>query len=298
MKNSDKNIAKQNIEPITNHQSQITINLQKKLHAAGGEMLLNINAEIRVGQIVALYGTSGAGKTSTLRMLAGLMQPDSGYIQIGGKTWFDSDKKVNFAPQKRNISYMFQDYALFPNMTVRANLEFAQTKNADKKQVDELIEAMQLGDLQHQFPTKLSGGQQQRVALARTLVRRADLLLLDEPLSALDQTTRLHLQDYLLEIHRLYKSTIILVSHDIGEVFRLANRVLMMENGEIVRTGSPLEVFAEGNEKLIGRVIEVDGEEGFVSILIGNQVVRKQVAKQFLIGQEVTLNESNNIEIK
>jgi len=266
-----------------------TFHLQKKLHAASGEMFLDIKTEIKSGQIVALYGASGAGKTSTLRMLAGLMQPDSGYIQIGGKTWLDSDKRINFAPQQRDVSYMFQGYALFPNMTVRANLEFAQEKNATKKQVDDLIEAMQLGDLQHQYPTTLSGGQQQRVALARALVRRTDLLLLDEPLSALDQTTRLHLQDYLLEIHRLYKPTIVLVSHDIGEVFRLANIVLMMENGQIVRTGTPLEMFAEGNEKLIGRVIEVDENQGFVVVLIGNQVVRWDWDAKLKVGDDVKI---------
>jgi len=264
-----------------------TFHLQKKLHAASGEMSLDVKTEIESGQIVALYGASGAGKTSTLRMLAGLMQPDSGYIQIDGKIWLDSDKKINFAPQQRSMSYMFQNYALFPNMTVRANLEFAQEKNADKKQIDELIGAMQLGDLQHQFPPTLSGGQQQRVALARALVRRTDLLLLDEPLSALDQTTRLHLQDYLLEIHRLYKPTIVLVSHDIGEVFRLAHRVLMMENGRIVRTGTPLEVFAEGNEKLRGRVIEVDENQGFVVVLIGNQVVRWDWEAKLKVGDDV-----------
>jgi len=184
---------------------------------------------------------------------------------------------------------MFQGYALFPNMTVRANLEFAQEKNAPKKQIDDLIEVMQLGDLQHQYPITLSGGQQQRVAFARALVRRADLLLLDEPLSALDQTTRLHLQDYLLEIHRLYKPTIVLVSHDIGEVFRLAHRVLMMENGRIIRTGTPLEVFAEGNEKLRGRVIEMDENQGFVVVLIGNQVVRWDWDAKLKVGDDVKI---------
>ena len=268
-----------------------TFHLQKKLHAAGGEMLLDVQAEIQTGEIVALYGTSGAGKTSTLRMLAGLMQPDSGHIQIGGETWFDSDKKINFAPQQRNIGLMFQDYALFPNMSVRANLEFAQKKNADKKLVDELIEAMRLGDLQHQFPTKLSGGQQQRVALARTLAQGAKLLLLDEPLSALDSDTRHDLQGFLLAFHKKYQPTIILVSHDIGEVFRLANRVFVLESGKNIRTGTPLEVFAEGNEKLIGRVIEVEEEQGFVAILIGNQVVRKKVTDEFFVGQEITLND-------
>jgi len=265
----------------------------KKLHGAGGEMLLDIQAEIQTGEIVALYGTSGAGKTSTLRMLAGLMQPDSGHIQIGDETWFDLDKKINFAPQQRGVGLMFQDYALFPNMTVRANLEFAQTKNADKKLTDELIEAMQLGDLQHQYPTKLSGGQQQRVALARTLAQSAKVLLLDEPLSALDVDTRRNLQDFLLAFHKKNNPTIILVSHDIGEVFRLANRVFVLANGKITQTGTPLEVFAEGNEKLTGRVIQVDKKQGLVSILIGNQVVRKQINAEFFVDQEVIVSNFN-----
>lgn len=256
-------------------------------------MLLDVQMEIQLGEIIALYGTSGAGKTSTLRMLAGLMQPDSGYIQIGGETWLDTDKKINFAPQRRHVGYAFQDYALFPNMTVRANLEFAQEKNADKKQVDELIEGMQLGDLQHQYPTKLSGGQQQRVALARTLVRGAKVLLWDEPLSALDENTRRMLQDFLLEFYKKHQPTIILVSHDIGEIFRLAHRVFVLENGQITRTGTPLEVFADGNKKLTGRVIEVNEEQGFVAILIGNQVVRKRISDKFLIGEEITLDDFN-----
>ena len=253
-------------------------------------MLLDVQAEIQTGEIVALYGTSGAGKTSTLRMLAGLMPPDSGHIQIGDETWFDSDKKANFAPQQRAVGLMFQDYALFPNMTVRANLEFAQNKNTNKKQVDELVEAMQLGDLQYQFPTKLSGGQQQRVALARTLAQGAKVLLLDEPLSALDTDTRHDLQDFLLAFHKKYQPIIVLVSHDISEIFRLANRVFVLENGKITRTGTPLEVFAEGNEKLIGRVIEVDEEQGFVAILIGNQVVRKRLNEKFDVGDSVLMD--------
>jgi len=285
-------------KPTTNNQSRITINLQKKLQGASGELMLDVKAQINAGEIVALYGTSGVGKTSTLRMLTGLMQPDSGHIQIDGETWFDSYQKINFAPQKRNAGLMFQDYALFANMTVRANLEFAQNKNANKNEVDELIEAMQLGDLQHQFPTKLSGGQQQRVALARTLAQGAKMLLLDEPLSALDTDTRRDLQDFLLAFHKKNKPTIVLVSHDIGEVFRLANRVFVLENGKITRTGSPIEVFAEGNEKLIGRVIEVDKERGDMAILIGNQVVRKQFDKQFKVGDEICLDISSSLNEK
>jgi len=175
-------------------------------------------------------------------------------------------------------------------MTVRANLEFAQEKNKDKKQVNDLIEAMQLGDLQHQYPTRLSGGQQQRVALARTLAREAKLLLLDEPLSALGVDMRRDLQGFLLAFHKKNNPAIVLVSHDIGEIFRLANRVLVLENGKITQTGKPLEVFADGNEKLTGRVIEVDEKQGFVAILIGNEVIRKPLNRKFEVGDEVQIN--------
>ena len=179
----------------------IKIDIHKKLKAYDSEMNLRIKCKIKKGELVTLYGESGAGKTSTLRILAGLLKPDKGEITINEVSWIDTKNKIFLAPQKRNIGYVFQDYALFPNMSVLQNLEFASGKGQNKKVITELIEMMELGDLQNRKPQTLSGGQQQRVALARALVCKPNILLLDEPLAALDYKIRLKLQDYITRIH-------------------------------------------------------------------------------------------------
>ncbi|WP_411028828.1 ABC transporter ATP-binding protein [Spongiimicrobium sp. 3-5] len=258
----------------------ILINIQKDLHAASGDMTLRLDLHIKPGQLVTLYGSSGAGKTSMLRILSGLLKPEKGTITVNGKVWFDAEKKINLKPQERNIGYVFQDYALFPNMTVLQNLEFGLIKNKDHKIVSELIAIMELGDLQHRKPETLSGGQKQRVALARALVQQPDILLLDEPLSALDVKIRLKLQDHILQAHRKFGLTTILVSHDIGEIHKLSDWVFVLENGELVQEGSPSEVFV--NEKISGKfqfkgeVLKIEQEEVVfsVTVLIQNEVVK------------------------
>ena len=258
----------------------ILINIQKDLHAASGNMTLRLDLHIKPGQLVTLYGSSGAGKTSMLRILSGLLKPEKGTITVNGKVWFDAEKKINLKPQERNIGYVFQDYALFPNMTVLQNLEFGLIKNKDHKIVSELIAIMELGDLQHRKPETLSGGQKQRVALARALVQQPDILLLDEPLSALDLKIRLKLQDHILQAHRKFGLTTILVSHDIGEIHKLSDWVFVLENGELVQEGSPTEVFV--NEKISGKfqfkgeVLKIEQEEVVfsVTVLIQNEVVK------------------------
>jgi molybdate transport system ATP-binding protein len=175
-------------------------------------------------------------------MIAGLLSPDHGSIKVDGQTWFNSDARINLPPQQRNIGIVFQDYALFPNMTVRGNLEFALSRDQDGSIVDELLEISQLTNLQHKRPTFLSGGQKQRVALTRALVRRPQLLLLDEPLSSLDSRMRETLQDYIAGFHTRFGLTTILVSHDFLEVRKLAGRVLLLENGSIIRDCSPDEM--------------------------------------------------------
>lgn len=258
----------------------IKIDVHKKLRAFDSEMNFHIQCQIKKGELVTLYGESGAGKTSTLRILAGLLKPDKGEITINEVSWIDTKNKIFLAPQKRNIGYVFQDYALFPNMSVLQNLEFASGKGQNKKVITELIEMMELGDLQNRKPQTLSGGQQQRVALSRALVRKPDVLLLDEPLAALDYKIRLKLQNYITRIHKEYNLTTILVSHDIGEIMKLSDRVFVLEQGKIVRQGIPSELFSNqnisGKFKFIGEILKIEPQDVvlIVSVLIQNNVVK------------------------
>ena len=158
-------------------------------------------------------------------MLSGLLRPDSGIIKVGETIWFDGDKNIDLKPQQRKVGYVFQDYALFPNMSVRQNLEYALRKGQDKAIIGELLQFAELNELEQRKPETLSGGQKQRVALARALVQRPEILILDEPLSALDLKMRIKLQEYLLQVHKRYKLTTILVSHDIGEIVKLSDNV-------------------------------------------------------------------------
>ena len=257
----------------------IHIDARKHLHTADGPLELAIQADIAEGEFVTLFGKSGAGKTTLLRMLAGLTDPDAGTLAVGDETWFDAARAIRRAPQERKIGFVFQDYALFPNMSVRGNLEFALENKRDRAHVDELLALMELGALAHRRPAELSGGQRQRVALARALARRPRILLLDEPLSALDADTRLRLQDELLKLHRAFKLTTLLVSHDLGEVFKLSDRVLTIEHGCIVRQGKPIEVFGDlmvsGRFEFTGEVLAIERNDVVyaVAVLVGNRIV-------------------------
>lgn len=256
----------------------IEIALSKTLHTAGGRLQMAIDTRIDHGSFVALFGPSGAGKTSLLRMLAGLSSPDAGRIMVDRAPWFDSARRINVPPQRRSIGFVFQDYALFPNLTVRQNIAYA-IQQGDKRWIDELLDLTVLSDLQHRLPDTLSGGQKQRVALARALARKPRMLLLDEPLSALDTALRVQMQDNLARLHQRFGLTTLLVSHDIGEVFKLSQRVLRMESGRISQVGTPAEVFLQrrlfGKLNLHAQVLAIRQEEvvHIVSLLIGQEIV-------------------------
>ena len=220
----------------------LKIDIEREMFTSEGKNLLKVDLEIAKNELFCLFGHSGAGKTTLLRILAGLFTPDKGFISFNGQVWYDSAKKINLSPQQRNVGYMFQDYALFPNMTVRKNIEFAQ-KIRNAEEVDTLLSHFGLDALQKQYPAKLSGGQKQRVALARALAAKPNLLLLDEPLSALDYEMRLNLQDEILKAHEMLNSVTLLVSHDKDEVRKLASTVVLLRNGAIVKKGKPGEVF-------------------------------------------------------
>lgn len=258
----------------------IQLNLQKTFKSVGGKMVLDLELNIEKGQFVTLFGESGAGKTSTLRMLTGLLKPDSGIITVGGTTWFDGLKNINLIPQQRKVGYVFQDYALFPNMTVKQNLEYALLKKQDKAIITELLDFAQLNEFQDRKPETLSGGQKQRVALARALVQRPEILILDEPLSALDLKMRVKLQEYLLQIHKKYKLTTILVSHDIGEIVKLSDYVFELHNGKVIKKGAATDFFGlnktSAKFRFSGEVLKIEQEDVIyvISVLIGNDIIK------------------------
>ena len=258
----------------------IDLRLYKKLDAADGVIKLTANLIIKQGEFVILYGPSGAGKTSILQMISGLMKPDHGRIQVSEEIWFDRDLQINLRTRLRSIGYVFQQYPLFPNMTVIQNLQFALPKGAKNDIIDELLGITDLVNLSDRKPSTLSGGQQQRVALARAIVRQPQILLLDEALSALDQKMRSQLQSYLKELHDQYHLTTIMVSHDIGEVFKLGSRVIQIENGQIIADGNPIDIFSKENLsakfRFTGTVLSIE-QNGLVFIVlvqVENQLIR------------------------
>ena len=258
----------------------IDIAIHKKLDGAEGDMHLDLNFQVAKGEFITIYGPSGAGKTSLLRMIAGLMDPDKGVIKVNNIVWYDSNNKKNLSSQKRNLGVVFQDYALFPNMTVKENLEYAIPKSHSGSGVGAVMDMMEIKALQDRKPDTLSGGQKQRVAMARALVQKPEILLLDEPLSALDNKIRFKLQDYLQKAHKELSLTTILISHDIGEVIKLSDRVIVLDYGKITREGSPEEVFINnklsGKFKFTGEVLKIEKQDVIyiVTVLIQNNVVK------------------------
>ncbi|MGA9294856.1 MAG: ATP-binding cassette domain-containing protein, partial [Ignavibacteriaceae bacterium] len=223
-------------------------------------------------------------------LIAGLIQPDKGRISVDEKEWLNTEKKLFLSPQKRNVGFVFQDYSLFPNMTVYENIKFALNGDKNINHVKEIIGMMELELLKDRFPSTLSGGQKQRASLARAIVRRPKILLLDEPLSALDNDMRLKLQDYILKVHRLFNLTTILVSHDISEIFKMSDRVVRLNKGKITNEGIAVDVFKEkyisGKFRFTGDVLKIESDDVvfIVSVLVGNNIIK------VIATQEETVN--------
>ena len=214
-----------------NKNNMLKIDIERSMLTSEGKSLLKVDLEIAENELICLFGHSGAGKTTLLRILAGLFNPDRGFISFNGQVWYDSAKKINLSPQQRNVGYMFQDYALFPNMTVRKNIEFAQkTKNAEE--VDTLLSHFGLEALQKQYPAKLSGGQKQRVALARAFAPKPRLVFADEPTGNLDAATGHQIIELMFAINAERGTTMLLVTHD-EEIAARCGRRLRMHAGEI-----------------------------------------------------------------
>jgi len=272
----------------------IQLKLTKALLGAEGAMQLEAAFEIKEGEFIALSGKSGSGKTTLLRILAGLEDAD-GEITVSGKSWLNSTKKL--PPQKREIGFVFQDYALFNNMTIEQNLLYVAN---DKELAAHLLELSELDALKDRYPQSLSGGQQQRVSICRALMKRPKILLLDEPLSALDPKMRAKLQNELLTLHKEFNTTTIMVSHDPSEIYKLASRVIELENGKVIRDGAPKEILlkTQGSQKFSfeGELLEIKKVDViYIAIVaIGQQlveiVVSKEEQKQLKVGTKVTIS--------
>ncbi|MGO1059141.1 ATP-binding cassette domain-containing protein [Planococcus sp. FY231025] len=183
-------------------------------------------------EIMALIGSSGSGKTTLLNCIAGISQPDNGEISLNGQVFYRQGEKP-LKIQKRKVGYLFQDYALFPHFTAEKNILLSLSKNADLSHVSELTGLLGIRDLLHKYPHQISGGEKQRVALTRALAAKPDILLLDEPFSALDDDTRSRCHQELFRIHELWQIPVILVTHRIADAEELAHRIVRIEKGEM-----------------------------------------------------------------
>lgn len=259
---------------------------------------LDVGGELPPGSMTALFGPSGSGKTTLLRLLAGLDTPDYGTLSADEELWFDG--RHTLPPQRRRVGMVFQDYALFPQLSVQENVAFGAARN-DQALVRELLSLCELEALAARRPAALSGGQKQRVALARALASRPRLLLLDEPLSALDGALRLQLQDMLAEMHQRFELTTVLVSHDLAEVFRLADQVLQLKRGKLQAYGSPAELFLPSNSdsgryQLHGEVLALRPADVLwrLTVLIGGEtldlLINQTEAASLKPGQRVALS--------
>ena len=267
----------------------ITIDCKKKI---SDDFSIDARLEINKGSFVCLYGRSGSGKTTLLRILAGFLRADSGSIKDGDRVLQEGNEFLSAG--KRRIGFLFQDYALFENMSVTGNLLFARN---DPQKAAMLLEILELSEFAKSGVEGLSGGQKQRVALARALMQEPEILLLDEPLSALDFTMREKIQEYLLKIQEQFHQTVILVSHDVSEIYRLCKRVYEMKDGRIVRTGTPEEIFLKtsGSQKFsfAGKIVDLQARDGIkvAVVAIGSQlcevVLSNAEADGLQVGDEV-----------
>lgn len=229
----------------------LSIDVKKKM----GNFYLNIQFQSESSRI-GILGASGCGKSMTLKSIAGIETPDEGEIIINDKVVYRSSQKVNIKPQKRNIGYLFQNYALFPTMTVAKNIGIGLkgTKQENQKRVEEMIRTFQLEGLEERLPGELSGGQQQRVALARIMAYEPDVILLDEPFSALDMFLKDRLQQELVEMLKDYQGIVIMVSHSRDEIYRFSEELVIMDQGTVVTSGKTKEIFDNPKRKEAARL--------------------------------------------
>ena len=233
--------------------------------------------------ITVLFGPSGCGKTTTLRCLAGLERPEEGSITFEQATWFDGERRIFLTPQQRDVGYLFQEYALFPHLTVARNVAYGLRRlprPERRLRVGEMLELFRLGGLEDRLPHQVSGGEQQRVALARVLVRRPRLLLLDEPLSALDQPIREQLRPEVRRLLAGFGIPVVLVTHDRIEAMALADHLVVLDRGRVLQQGSVDEIFSRPADVEVARIVGMENvqpgrvarsEDGLATVAVGDK---------------------------
>lgn len=272
----------------------ISVDIEQELFGQEQKMLLKAKFSLQEKSFTALFGPSGAGKTSLLRIIAGL-QKSKGKIKVGSELW--QDEKHFTPPQKRSIGFVFQDYALFPHLSVIKNLLFVQN---NKDLAMELLEMIGMQNMQNANVKTLSGGQKQRVALSRAMMRKPKLLLLDEPFGALDPHLRQKLCLDLLGLHKRFETTSILVSHEPSEIYKLADNMIVLENGTIEQIGKPSQILlkTKGSQKFSfeGELLEKKNINSIYVLVfaIGRQIVEivcsVDEAKDLKIGHRYRLS--------
>ncbi len=233
----------------------LKVNIKKRL----GTYDLDVTFEAGHG-IIALLGPSGAGKSVTLQCIAGILRPDKGLIVVDDRVLFDSEHGIDVAPQQRRIGLVFQNYALFPHMTVRQQLVYALrglARDEVDRRVDEMLSLLRLKGLEDRYPHQLSGGQQQRVAVGRALIGRPSLLLLDEPFSALDSVIREKLMEDLRALYDRFRITTLFVTHNLEEAYALSREIAVIERGRIIQVGSRDDVFSRPKDMSVAALMGI-----------------------------------------
>ena len=266
----------------------MSLSVDIRLRAGG----FSLNAAFQTGDgATAILGASGAGKTLTLRSIAGLQAPVDGKILLDGVSLFNSTERVDLPVRRRNIGYLFQDYALFPHLTVAENIAFGisrRTKAQQRKSVSRMVDLLRLHGLEERRPAGLSGGERQRVALGRALAPQPDLLLLDEPFSALDAPSRESLVEEFIALREAIDVPTVLVTHDVAEAYALAEHLVIMGNGRVLQSGPKAVVFHQPASPSVARLVGV--QNIFNDVRDGRPVVVGVRASNMIVGSEGETN--------
>jgi molybdate transport system ATP-binding protein len=258
---------------------------------------LAVDIDCKAGELLALVGPSGSGKSTILRTIAGLHQPETGFIQCDDELWFDHQQQTSVPTQNRHIGFVFQDYALFPHLTALQNVAIALghiDRGLREARARDLLAQVNLKGLEQRQPDNLSGGQRQRVALARALAREPKVLLLDEPFSAVDQMTRRKLQQELVILRRNIKIPILLVTHDLDEAAMLADRLYVLHKGKTLQNGSPSEVLRQPNDALVARLM---GHTNIFSAVIEGHYPELGISRIVWYGLELELKLNEDFKV-